>query len=71
MEEVNQDYLKGFNVGYLLSEHDPKLLSQILKTKSSKEYFNGLESGKKQHDREKLLNQVHKSQNTHNNGLER
>lgn len=58
MEAPEQTYTKGFNDGYLLSQHDPELLAQILKTKSSNEYLKGVSSGKKQHDKEKVLKEI-------------
>lgn len=71
MEDLEKIYIKGFNVGYLLSQHDPELLTQLLKTKSSNEYFNGLHSGKKQHDREKLLEQLRPTEKSKEKGRER
>lgn len=57
-----KEYIKGFNSGYLLSKHDPELLEKILKTPNDSGYLKGMETGKKQHDREKLLEQLKQSQ---------
>jgi hypothetical protein len=63
MEEQDKAYTKGFNAGYLLSQHEPELLKQLLKTENtSSMYFQGLTLGQKQHDREKLLAQLKQSQ---------
>ncbi|MFT3909739.1 MAG: hypothetical protein QM737_09970 [Ferruginibacter sp.] len=59
-----KQYIKGFNVGYTLSKHDPQFLMSILNRSASvKSSYNfGLLQGKKEHDREKLLDQLKKSQ---------
>lgn len=63
MEDQEKQYIKGFNAGYLLSKHEPELLKKILNSPASdKEYCEGLHSGKKQHDSEKLLEQLKQSQ---------
>ena len=59
MEDQEKHFAKGFNAGYLLSQHEPDLLNQLLKsTNKENEYFQGLELGKKQQDRKKLLGQI-------------
>jgi len=46
-------YQKGFNAGYLLSQHEPVLIEKILKSNNKdNEYFEGLLFGKKEYDRE-------------------
>jgi len=45
MEDQNKQFTKVFNAGYLLSQYDPELLKQLLKTKEGNEYFKGLNSG--------------------------
>jgi hypothetical protein len=62
MEILDEKYLKGFNSGYLLSKHDPELLDKLLKSPNDNEYIKGMNMGKKQHDREKLLEQLKQSQ---------
>jgi hypothetical protein len=72
MEDQEKHFAKGFNAGYLLSKHEPDLLKQLLKsTNKENEYFQGLELGKKQHDREKLLQQIKHSNKTRNKDRER
>ncbi|MBS1509391.1 MAG: hypothetical protein JST86_01005 [Bacteroidetes bacterium] len=71
MEDQDKQYIKGFNAGYLLSQHEPELLKQLLKTKEANEYFKGLKSGKKQHDRELLLAQLKTSTNSKDKGMGR
>ena len=40
-------YAKGFNEGYLLSQHEPSLLRRLLKaTDKENDYMRGLEYGK-------------------------
>lgn len=63
MEDQDRQYIKGFNVGYLLSQHDPQLLAQLLKSPSpGNDYFQGLTHGQQQHDRERLLDQLKNAQ---------
>jgi hypothetical protein len=59
-----KNYTKGFNAGYLLNQHEPALLKQILATPQDKDndYFSGLQDGKKQHDKEKVIAQMKQAQ---------
>lgn len=58
-----EKFIKGFNGGYLLNQHEPKLLDQILSGQESKDdYFQGLREGRKQHEKEKFLEQMKDSQ---------
>lgn len=50
---VDPHYLKGFNNGYLLARHEPKLAAQLAASPNEQNpYFNGLVSGKEQYDKE-------------------
>ncbi len=50
---VDPQYLKGFNNGYLLAKHEPKLATQLTaKPNEHNPYFKGLVSGKQEYDRE-------------------
>jgi hypothetical protein len=51
-------FIKGFNHGYLLQAHEPQLLAQILKTDNKGDYVEGLRDGKKQHVKDKTLEQI-------------
>jgi hypothetical protein len=63
MEIPEQDYIKGFNIGYQLNKLDPQLLAQLLKSKSeNSQYLQAMQMGAKQHDRELLLEQLKKNQ---------
>lgn len=56
---TEQQYIKGFNHGYILAEYEPVLAKQIVKsTKSENEYFKGLISGKQEYDIEKIKSRV-------------
>lgn len=51
----DKQYIKGFNHGYILAEHDPELAKQIVKHPNVKsEYFKGIVSGKQEYDIEKI-----------------
>lgn len=62
MENTEKEFIKGFNTGYQLSKHDPDLLKQLTKSEANNsDYFKALALGAKQHDREKLLDQLKQS----------
>lgn len=59
---TEQQYIKGFNHGYILAEHEPDLAKQIVKsTKSENQYFKGLVSGKQEYDIEKIKGKLKRS----------
>ena len=61
MEELepSPQYQKGFNVGYQIAKVDPDLFKQLEKSLDrDDDYIHGLKMGKKQLDREMLLEQV-------------
>ncbi|WP_335974083.1 hypothetical protein [Gaetbulibacter jejuensis] len=70
-----EKYIKGFNDGYLLKEHKPKLLENILSTSSSNDYIQGLKDGERTYSQEKVKSRTQelKSTRTKNRdlGLER
>lgn len=56
---AEQQYIKGFNHGYILAEHEPTLAKQLVKsTKSENGYFKGLVSGKQEYDIEKIKSRI-------------
>jgi predicted RNA polymerase sigma factor len=60
--DKEKEFIKGFNVGYQLSKHDPALLAKLSKTTpDNSEYIRALQLGAKQHDREVLLDQLKQS----------
>ena len=60
-----QQYIKGFNHGYLLAIHEPDLAKKIVSHKNDhNENIKGLVSGKQEHDMEKVRERLKgKSQN--------
>jgi len=46
-DQIDKGYLKGFNHGYLLTEHTPVLVNQLLETPSNNIYVDGLRDGHK------------------------
>jgi len=58
MEELNDnphpDFIKGFNDGYLIAQHNPELSKELVKSLSDTEQSKGFEAGIHQHFREKL-----------------
>ena len=61
MEDQEQNFIRGFNAGYQLSKNDPSLLKLLNKSTSNSEYLRALNLGAKQHDREKLSEQLKQS----------
>lgn len=56
-----QQFIKGFNNGYLLAKHEPQLLKQLLTiNRDNNEYLKGVASGKKEHDLEKVRSRFKK-----------
>jgi len=54
MEIANeQQYIKGVNHAYLLAEHQPQLLKNLLKSESRNDYFIGLRDGKRLYEKER------------------
>ncbi len=65
MEIQNEkNYIKGFNAGYLLSQHEPELMKKIMASPNDRtnDYYSGLQDGKKQRDKEKILAQMKQAQ---------
>ncbi len=77
MEIANkQRYVKGVNHAYLLAEHQPQLLENLLKSESRNDYFIGLQDGKRMFEQEcsqSRLNELNTMQNkkSKDRGLER
>ncbi|WP_040626589.1 hypothetical protein [Mucilaginibacter paludis] len=60
MEEdyITSETASAFNAGYILQKHEPQLLDKILQsTDKQNEYINALSTGKKQQEREKIVEQ--------------
>ena len=52
-------YIKGFNAGYFLTQHDSDLLDQLLTASpGTGDYITGLRDGKSELEREVLLNKL-------------
>ena len=51
--DPSPEYIKAFNNGYLLTKHDPALISQITAmTNENNAYFNALIHGKAEYEKE-------------------
>jgi len=53
-ETIDPLYLKGFNNGYIIEQHQPKLLKEVLSgiENNSMPYVQGMRAGAKEHQRE-------------------
>lgn len=68
-------YIKGFNNGYFLAEHNPTLTEQLIRTETDNDYIQGLKDGKKTYELEQQKSRINelkklRSQD-HKKGLER
>ena len=51
---AEKKFIKGFNHGYILAEHEPDILSKIVKNlNSTNDYVQGIVSGKEEFELEK------------------
>jgi len=55
MENVTEKYMKGFNDGYLLKQHNPQLIENILTSTSNNDYLQGLKDGKTTHEQQRII----------------
>lgn len=46
MDGENKEYIKGFNHAYLITRFKPELMKSVSQTKTSNNYFKGLQDGK-------------------------
>ena len=52
--DTEKNFIKGFNHGYTLAEHEPSLLNKIVKNlNSTNDYVQGIVSGKEEFELEK------------------
>lgn len=59
MNNQEQQFIRGFNHGYLLARYLPDLMSKIVKSiNSTSDYFQGFFSGEKEWDLENSRSQV-------------
>ena len=71
MEYSEQQFIKGFNGGYLLAQHEPLLLSQITKTLEPRnDYLLGFISGKKEYENENQKIQLEDLSKLRDKGLD-
>ena len=61
-EEASPIYIKGFNDGYVLHEHEPTLLRDILRSgNEDKEYIRALKSGGRQFEKDQMVKEIKKN----------
>jgi len=46
---------KAFNIGYVLSQHEPKILDKIIESNKDNEIIQMIAAGKRQQEKEKLV----------------
>lgn len=56
MNDQEKQFTKGFNNGYFIAKYQPDLFGKIEKNNNlANEYFQGLVSGKNEHEKEKKM----------------
>lgn len=72
MEKEEQQFVKGFNNGYLLARYEPVLTSQIAKTlQPDNDYLSGFLSGKEEFELEQTKAQVNQLDQLRSRSAER
>lgn len=71
MEDQEKKFIKLFNLGYQLNQHDPELLKEMMSSKSHEEYSAAIKLGAKEFEKEKIAKQMKESQerNKQNNKM--
>lgn len=56
-KEPSPEYLKGYNHGYQLAQHEPELLDKLIKAQSDNatDYSKAMAQGKNQYQQEQLV----------------
>jgi hypothetical protein len=54
MERENKEYIKGFNHAYLLVKYKPELMKSIVQSRTTHNYFKGLQDGKLTFEKSKI-----------------
>lgn len=57
-DEPSPEYVKGYNHGYQLAQHEPELLDKLMQAQSgntSTDYSKAMTQGKNQYQQEKLV----------------
>lgn len=60
-DEPSPEYLKGYNHGYQLAQHEPELLEKLMKAQSGNaptDYSRAMAQGKNQHQQENLMSEM-------------
>lgn len=71
MEQVENQYIKGFNNGYLLAKYEPSLLDKLFKQLApSGEYLEGMFSGKEEYELEHSRMQMDELKRLRNEALD-
>lgn len=72
MDSLEKLYQAGFNSGYLIAKFDPELIRAILQYRNPENvYFEALRLGRKEFEKEKILDRLKQQQNTNDKDLDR
>ncbi|MBL7713094.1 MAG: hypothetical protein JNL13_11535, partial [Chitinophagaceae bacterium] len=57
--QIDPDYQKGFNSGYIVAKEDPALFDQLVKSKNEHHsFFQGMKAGGKEYIKEKFKDEL-------------
>jgi hypothetical protein len=72
MNTGEQKFVRGFNHGYMLTKHEPKLVWEMTKTlQPTTDYLDGFFSGKEEWELEHSREQLSELDRLRNNGKDR
>lgn len=66
-QDPSPDYIKAFNNGYVLQQHEPELLDKIISNNKENELTKAMNKGKQQYERELFQKEIELAQKKQKN----
>jgi len=57
-QEPSTEYIKAFNNGYIMQQHEPGLLEKLLTGNEKSEQVKAMKAGKQQYEREHFIKEL-------------
>ena len=64
-QDPSVEYIKAFNNGYTMRQHDPELLDKILMGNEKNEQLKAMKAGRQQYEREQFLKELEQAKEKH------
>jgi len=64
-QDPSAEYIKAFNNGYNLQQHEPELLDKLLSGNEKNEQIKAMKAGKHQYEREQFIKEMERVKNKH------